>query len=56
MMGTVVITGANRGIGIELAKNYSQTHSVYALCRVASDALQALQNTTVIEETGFDFR
>ena len=49
-MGTVVITGANRGIGLELAKNYSQTHHVYALCRVASEALQALPNTTVIED------
>ena len=49
-MGTVVITGANRGIGLELAKNYSQTHNVYALCRVASEALQALPNTTVIED------
>ena len=48
-MGVVVITGANRGIGLELAKDYSQNHTVYALCRTPSSELHALANTTVIE-------
>jgi NAD(P)-dependent dehydrogenase (short-subunit alcohol dehydrogenase family) len=39
-MATVVITGANRGIGLEFVKQYiAQGHKVYALCRNTSDAL-----------------
>ena len=39
-MATVVITGANRGIGLEFVKQYiTQGHKVYALCRNTSDAL-----------------
>ncbi|MDG6099202.1 SDR family oxidoreductase [Alteromonas sp. ZYF713] len=38
----VVITGANRGIGLALVKQYlAGGHSVYALCRNGSDALNA---------------
>ena len=41
-MGTVVITGANRGIGLSLAKLYrAQGHDVYGLCRNCSDELTA---------------
>ena len=47
-MGVVVITGANRGIGLELAKHYSKNHTVYALCRTSSPELNVLANTTVI--------
>ena len=47
-MGVVVITGANRGIGLELAKHYSENHTVYALCRTSSPELNVLANTTVI--------
>lgn len=37
----VVITGANRGIGLELAKKFnSKGHEVWALCRQASDELK----------------
>lgn len=39
-MATVVITGANRGIGLALAKHYlAQGHEVYGLCRNCSDEL-----------------
>ncbi|MFQ3197906.1 MAG: NAD(P)-dependent dehydrogenase (short-subunit alcohol dehydrogenase family) [Paraglaciecola sp.] len=39
-MSTVVITGANRGIGLEFVKQYlAQGHDVYALCRNACDEL-----------------
>ena len=39
----VVITGANRGIGLELARQLStRGERVVALCRSASDALRAL--------------
>jgi NAD(P)-dependent dehydrogenase (short-subunit alcohol dehydrogenase family) len=39
-MATVVITGANRGIGLEFVKQYiSKGHKVIALCRNSSDDL-----------------
>lgn len=39
-MATVVITGANRGIGLEFVKQYiAKGDKVYALCRNTSDAL-----------------
>lgn len=48
-MKTVVITGANRGIGLGFAKYYSE-HGfiVYVLCRKASEELARL-NVSVIE-------
>ncbi|WP_445774015.1 SDR family oxidoreductase [Shewanella sp.] len=50
-MKTVVITGANRGIGLALATQYAQqNHVVYALCRQSSAELAALEsNVKVIE-------
>ena len=42
-MATVLITGANRGIGLELARQYkSRGDHVIAACRKSSDALSAL--------------
>jgi len=42
-MSTVVITGANRGIGLELAKQLNgRGDDIIALCRKASAALQGL--------------
>jgi NAD(P)-dependent dehydrogenase (short-subunit alcohol dehydrogenase family) len=32
-MKTIVITGANRGIGLELVKTFSNDNLIYALCR-----------------------
>ena len=49
-MQNIVITGANRGIGLELAKIYSQTHNVFALCRNSSDELDKLENTHIITD------
>lgn len=46
----VLITGANRGIGLELAKLYAKEGHVYALVRKTSQELKELQNITVIEE------
>lgn len=41
-MANVVITGANRGIGLELVKLYlAQGDEVYGLCRNSSDELNA---------------
>ncbi len=43
MSKTVVITGANRGIGLSFAKHYrQQTCNVVAVCRAASTALKSL--------------
>jgi len=43
MTNTVVITGANRGIGLEMARQWHERgERVIAVCRQASDALQAL--------------
>jgi NAD(P)-dependent dehydrogenase (short-subunit alcohol dehydrogenase family) len=39
-MATIVITGANRGIGLEFVKQYlAKGDTVYALCRNSSDEL-----------------
>ncbi|MFT7560822.1 MAG: NAD(P)-dependent dehydrogenase (short-subunit alcohol dehydrogenase family) [Flavobacteriales bacterium] len=54
MQHTVVITGANRGIGLALAEHYSNRgDNVYALCRSSSAALEILKGVVVIE--GIDF-
>lgn len=42
-MPTTVVTGSNRGIGLELCRQASaRGDNVYALCRVASDELEGL--------------
>ncbi len=51
-MATYVITGANRGIGLELSRQAKQAgHEVIALCRKPSPELEALG---VRIETGID--
>ncbi|MTI18805.1 SDR family oxidoreductase [Rhodobacteraceae bacterium RKSG542] len=50
-MGTIVITGANRGIGLELARRYSRKgHSVLACVRSPekAEALKELANVSVV--------
>ena len=43
MSGTVVITGANRGIGLSFSRLYkAQGYDVYGVCRSASDELRNL--------------
>ncbi|PKG76630.1 short-chain dehydrogenase [Shewanella sp. GutCb] len=50
MSQTVVITGANRGIGLALATLYAaQGQSVFALCRTSSAALSALKVNVVTD-------
>ena len=42
-MANVVIVGANRGIGLELAKQYAaRGENVHALCRQSSETLQSV--------------
>ena len=48
-MKNVVITGANRGIGVELAKMYAKGSKVFALCRKRSDELDQLNDINIIE-------
>ena len=58
MTRNVVITGANRGIGLAMATIFSeQGDTVYALCRQSTTALDALPvkvitNVDVTDETG----
>lgn len=43
MIKKIVITGANRGIGLAMATDYKlKGHTVYALCRNSSEALDKL--------------
>ncbi|HJL14231.1 MAG TPA: SDR family oxidoreductase [Sandaracinaceae bacterium LLY-WYZ-13_1] len=41
-MAHIVITGANRGIGLELARQRTESDRVTAVCRAPSDELKAL--------------
>ena len=45
----IAITGANRGIGLELCKQLGQDNMIYALCRKGSSELSQLKNVKVIE-------
>lgn len=47
----IVITGANRGIGLQLTTQYSKDHSVYALCRTPSAELTQLDGVQIIPNT-----
>lgn len=47
-MANILITGANRGIGLELAKLYSeQGHSITAVCRESNDELEELADQVI---------
>lgn len=52
-MSVIVITGANRGIGLSLCRQLSTEHTVHALCRTSSSRLQELP---VIIHEGVDVR
>ena len=40
----VLITGANRGIGLAMAKQYADAgHEIMAICRESSDELEAVE-------------
>lgn len=46
----VAITGANRGIGLELTKKYVEKgDKVFAMCRRISDELKSLDNVQIVE-------
>ena len=50
MSRTVLITGANRGIGLALTQQYLvQGDTVYAVCRKASGELSILESVNIIE-------
>ena len=54
-MKNVVITGASRGIGLSLSKQYHQQgHQVYATCRQASSDLSALADAGLNIIDGID--
>lgn len=49
-MATVVITGANRGIGLQLARKYAaRLNEVYACCRTPNPELEEVQGVRVVE-------
>ena len=50
MTGNIVITGANRGIGLAMTQQYAaQGYTVYAVCRTASSELNAISGVNVID-------
>ncbi|MBT4990084.1 MAG: SDR family oxidoreductase [Rickettsiales bacterium] len=50
-MKNIVITGANRGIGLELAKIYAPNNNIFAICRRSSNEVEQIKNVTVIPNT-----
>jgi short-subunit dehydrogenase len=52
MKHNIIITGANRGIGLSFVNHYlNDNHNVYALCRTASEELK---NSKAIVIEGID--
>ena len=50
MPRNIVITGANRGIGLALVTRYIENgDAVFAVCRSTSDALNSMEGVTVID-------
>jgi NAD(P)-dependent dehydrogenase (short-subunit alcohol dehydrogenase family) len=49
---TALVTGANRGIGLELCRALAKTHDVIGVCRTPSPQLSALKKVRV--ESGID--
>ncbi len=50
MTKNILITGANRGIGLALTKGYcARGDKVYAVCRQTANELSSLENTVIIE-------
>jgi NAD(P)-dependent dehydrogenase (short-subunit alcohol dehydrogenase family) len=50
MAKNILITGANRGIGYALSKNYmEQGDKVFAVCRKSTQALRDLKGITIID-------
>jgi len=50
-MALIAITGANRGIGLALTKQYRQQgHDVIAICREASDELRAVPSVRIVSQ------
>ncbi len=50
MASNILITGANRGVGIALARGYcNRGDHVYGVCRQSSDELSRLVNVSIIE-------
>ncbi|MCP4411445.1 MAG: SDR family oxidoreductase [Gammaproteobacteria bacterium] len=50
MTKNILITGANRGIGLALTKGYcARGDKVYAVCRQTTSELSSLENAVVIE-------
>jgi len=51
-MANILITGSNRGIGLELVRQYSeQGHTLYAACRAPdkADALKKIEGVKLVE-------
>jgi NAD(P)-dependent dehydrogenase (short-subunit alcohol dehydrogenase family) len=51
-MANILITGSNRGIGLELVRQYSeQGHTIYAACRAPeeADALKQIEAVKLVE-------
>ena len=53
-MKNIVITGANRGIGLELTRLYSLNANVTAICRQPSNELKKLSNVNIIDSVDLE--
>merc|ERR1712176_487457 len=51
IMAKVLVVGCNRGIGLELVRQYAKRgDSVFALCRKSTEDLSSVKNVTVLED------